>query len=272
MPKQVYYSDVKVIKKPIKKRLKSFFNFFILAAIFVLIIFVSIGFSNALTIGNVGAYLVYGDRDIIIKPSSLFVVTMGEYELKSEAEQVALGSSIQGASGYLWFENNKYYVVGSVYPTLAEANAVIDNLKNTNYLLDVLEIHFPKVNLYMNNYDNKQVKSIKESLAFIDNLYLKIYEYSISYDKGEINNFAISSNLSDFRGECKVNISALQFISQGNHDVVTTIQNTLIIVDGLLDELVIKTIDNSTTNYSLKNTLAKVVRLKYDLYRELSLL
>ena len=45
------------------------------------------------------------------------------------------------------------------------------------------------------------------------------------------------------------------------------IQNYLIKLDELLSEAILKTIDNSTTNYMLKNVISKIVRMKYDLYQ-----
>lgn len=272
MPKVKYYSDVKFVKKPLKKRLKSVFNFFVFVGVFAIIMFASILFSNALKVGNVGSYLVYGGTSVNIKLSTLYALSMGEFQSMTEAENVSLGSSIQGASGYVWAENNKFYVIGSIYPTLDDANKVIDNLKDTKYDLSIFPISFPSLKLKLGDYENKQVKNIEESLKFLDKLYLSMYNYSISYDKSEINNFAISSNLSDFRGECKVQISNMQYLQKVNNKAIKTIQNALIVIDELLDETIIKTIDNSTTNYSLKNTLAKVVRIKYDLYNDLAIM
>lgn len=270
MPKSKYYSDVKVIKKPIKKRLKSILNFLIFVCIFVGVIFASIAFSNALQVGDVGAYLVYGDTSISIKSSSIYILSMGEFESLGESEQVALGSSIQGASGYVWRENNMFYVVGSIYPSLDEANKVINNLKDTTkYNLDVIPVNFPDLKIKLSDYENKQVNKVEDAILFLDKLYSSIYGYSISFDKSEINNFAISSNLSDLRGECKVKISNMQDLLKTSNKAIKRIQSALILIDELLDESIIKTIDNSTTNYSLKNTLAKVVRIKYDLYNDL---
>jgi len=268
MPKNIYYEDVKIIKKPLKKRIKSFLIFLSVILIFIGVFFISTHLSNALSVGNISGLLIYGDTTINIKSSKLYAITLGEYESKEESEKVSLGTTIQGASGYVW-EDGKYFVIGSIYSSLEDSEKVVENLKDSNYTVGIKEIVFPKLKINFDNLDNKSVSKINDAFIFIDDLYSQLYDYSITFDKGEINNFAVSSNISEIRGECKVHISTIQsFI--GNNNYLQKLQNTLIYIDEILDETILKTIDNSTTNYTLKNSMARVVRLKYDLYNELS--
>lgn len=267
MPKVRLYEDVKIIKKPLKLRIKKFFVFLSFVGVFCVIFGASFGLSTALSVGHISSFLVYGDKKIVFKESYLYAVTLGEYENRSEAETVANGATIQGAGGYVW-EDKKYSIIGSIYKSEEEALSVIENLKSSNYDVKIKKITFPKIDIKF-DYDNKQVNTINKSILLIDDIYEKLYNFSIKFDKKEINNFAISSELSNIRGEVKVKISDMQDILSIYNENVKLIQNSLILIDELLDETILKIIDNSTTSYTIKNSLAKCVRFKYDLYQNL---
>lgn len=268
MPKNIYYEDVKIIKKPLKKRLKRFLNFFVILIVFVATILGSVLLSKAISVGGISSLVIYGDTNIKIKKHNLYAVILGKYDDIAEAEKVSLTSNIQGASGYIW-KDDKYMVIGNIYPTLEESQNVIKNLAESNYNTEIFTITFPEINLQLNDYDNSAVSKIEKIFKFFDNVYDDLYQRSIDFDRGEINNFAISSEISEIRGECKINISDLQNILAINNDKVNKLQSKLILLDEILNETILKTIDNSTTAYTLKNSLSKVVRLKFDLYIEM---
>lgn len=268
MPKDYYYDDVKIIKKPFKKRLKNILKIFIIAIFCIGILLSSMYLSKALSVSNISVALVYGDKNIKIKKSSLYAVSLGRYDTYDEAEKVALGSTIQGASGYIW-QDDQYIVIGNIYQTESDASAVLENLKTSNYNTSIFQINFDAVTLSFDNLENKQVDSIRKAIDFMNQVYFNLYNYSISFDKGESNNFAISSYISNLRGEGKVHISSLQNLINLGADKIEYIKEALIQIDILLDTLILKTIDNSATNYSLKYGIASVTRIKYDCFCKL---
>ena len=268
MPNNTYYSDVKVCKKPLKIRIKNFFKFFLVMAIFVGCFFVSKYMSEALAVGNLGDYIVYGGTDYKVKASQMYAVTLGEYDSIKEAEAVAYGSTIQGASGYVWVDN-KYYVIGNIYSSQSDATKVLDNLKNTNYKVAIKVIDFPSLSINFDDYESKDMSVINKDISIFDKVYSVLYEYSIMYDKKEINNLAISSNLSSVRGDLRGMISQTQLLLSTPNSSLQTIQSALLKLDEVLDKTIIKTIDNTATNISLKNAIAQTVRIKYDLYNSI---
>ena len=139
MSKQVYYDDVKIIKKPLNQRVKYVLKFFCVVLV-IIMCFVGAGYlSKALTVGKLGAVIVYGGTTKKINEKVRYAVTLGESEDKSEAEKIALGASIQGASGYVW-HGDKYYVIGSIYSTRSDAESVLRNLQESKYNTDIVEI------------------------------------------------------------------------------------------------------------------------------------
>ncbi len=270
MTKIFYYDDVKIIKKPLKKRLKQFLIFFIFCVFCVGIVFTSYFLSNALTVGNISNVLVYGGKDIEINKREMFAVSMGEYAGRSEAESVALGLTIQGGGGYIWEKEGKCYVLGSVYSDSTSASTVAENLATSKYQISVLKITMPKVFLSFDDKENKAVSTIRDAIGFFEQSYSRIYEYAIMFDKSEINNLAISSYLSELRGQVKVYISSIQSLIGTKDDDLQEIQNGLIRLDELLDQAIIKTIDNSSTSSYLKYTLCSITQIEYDVREKIA--
>lgn len=268
MSKNNYYEDVKIIKKPLKKRLKKIFNFFIIILVFSCTIIASIYLSKAISVGGISSLIVYGNTEIKIQSHELYAVVLGEYETQEEAEKVSIGSNIQGASGYVWKDNN-YMVIGNIYASIDDAEKIIQNLADSNYKAYIYTIKFPKIHLSLSEYVGEDVNFIEKSIKYIDKLCKELYTYSIAYDKGESNNFAISSKISELRGECKTYISKLQSVLSIQSPKVEKIQHTIILIDEILNDAVLKTIDNSTTSYIIKNIHSKIIHLKYGLFNDL---
>jgi len=269
MSKMVYYSDVKILKKSLKNKIKNIFKFFLILLTLVGCFGGASFFSKALTVGNLSSLVVYGETKIKIPQSSFYAITMGEYTEKSEAEKVALGTMVQGAAGFVWENKSKYYVIGNVYANQEDANMVKENLKDSKYNLGTMQIEFPGINIDFSQYDNSDMNSIKKSFEIFDHVYKKIYDLSISFDKGEITHLAVSSELSGLRGEVKAIIVSVQNLLNISSSNLSKVQNALVKLDELLDQSIIKTIDNTSTNYSLKYSIVSCVKLKYDLFWEL---
>lgn len=269
MPKTFYYSDVKVIKKTFKQRIKGLLIFFLIVVIGVGCFWSATYLSSALTVGNLGDLIVFGDTKIRFKESNLFAVVLGQYSTKEEAEKVAVTSTIQGASGFVW-QDEKYWVIGNIYNTQEDANKVIENIKESEYKSEVKVITFPRISIDFDMYESGNMGVINNAFSFFDELRIMLYDYSIKFDKGEINHLAISSYLSAIRGELKAIIIDVQTLLNKSSSDLKNVQEYLVKMDELLDELIIKTIDNTATGYSLKYALASVVRNRYELFVELS--
>ena len=270
MSNGVYYSDIKIIKKPLKERIKTILKIFLFFAIVCGCFFSAKYLSSALTVGNLGSLIVYGDTKLKINEHTYFAVVLGEYLEKSEAEKVALGSHIQGAAGYVWEKDKKFYVIGNVYTLIDDAQKVVSNLQGTQYNISIMEINCPKLILDFSSYENSDMSIINKSIEIFDKIYSHLYDFSIKFDKGEVSHLAVSSGISELRGELKGMIVKVQNLINKSGGNLGKIQNSLIKLDELLDQTIIKTIDNTSTNYSLKYSIVSAIRIKYDLFVELS--
>lgn len=270
MSRDFYYDDIKIIKKPLKQRVKSSLKIFLIFLFLVGIIVSSLYISKALTDSNLSSVFVYGGRDIKIDSREMYAITLGKYSTREEADRVALGATIQGAGGYVWQNKDDYYVLGNIYNNNDSALLVKGNLKDTNYSVDILKISMPKIKLNFDEMENKSVAGVRDSINYFYECYDKLYNYCILFDKSEMNNLAISSYISQMRGEVKVCISEMQgLINTTDYSNLQVVQSGLIKLDELLDQAIIKTIDNSSTSSYLKYAICLCVNIEYSMRQNL---
>ena len=269
MPNDQYYSDIKILKKPLNKKVKRVFKFFLFLLVCVSCFFGARYFSKVLTVGNLGALIVYGDTTYKCKPKKYYAISLGKYDNFAKAEEVALGSTIQGAGGFVWQENNDFYVLGNVYNNEQDALSVLENLKDAKYDTSIKTIELREVKLDFSMYDNSDMMTIKKGFDILNEVYSKLYQYSIDFDKGEVTNLAVSSYISELRGDVKGIIIDIQNLINKSSSKLTIIQTALIKLDELLDQTIIKVIDNTSTNYSLKYSICSVVKFQFDMVNEL---
>lgn len=269
MTKNFYYDDVKVIKKPFLKRIKPKIIFFIFLIFCGGIVTLGMFLSKSLAVGNISTIFVYGGTQIKCEEKEMYAISMGKYNKIADAEKVALGATVQGAGGYIWKEDDYYFVLGSVYADSDSADSVAKNLSGTNYDISVLKISMPKVSLNFDDLDNKSVSVLRDAICFFEKCYSKVYDYAIAFDKSEANNLGISSSLSGIRGDVKVYISTIQGLNGGNSKIQEVI-NGLIRLDELLDQAIIKTIDNSSTSSYLKYTLCGIANIELNMRNALA--
>lgn len=269
MTKNFYYDDVKVLKKPFSKRIKPIIIFFIFLIFCGGIVFCGMFLSKSLAVGNISTLFVYGGTNIKCDEKNMYALSMGRYDSFEDARRVALGTTIQGAGGYVLEDNGKFYVLGAMYADSDSANSVAKNLSTTNYDISVLKITLPKVNLNFDDLDNKSVNVIRDAIGYFEKCYSQVYSFVISFDKSEANNLGISSSLSEIRGDVKVYISTLQGLNSGGNSKIQEVINGLIRLDELLDQAIIKTIDNSSTSSYLKYTLCDIVNIELEMKKAL---
>jgi hypothetical protein len=212
------------------------------------------------TVENAMLYLAREGNNVKSNPSGF------EKEVKAIYQIGGFDFSKVGNQDLYLMKGNSLDVADKLLESGADASKVINNLKDSNYNASIKVITLNEINLNFVDYENKDVRKIENTIDYISVLINKVYKYSIDFDKSNINNLAVSSGLSDLRGEVKVMISEIQRLLVSSNDTLQKIQNTLIKVDVILNEAILKTIDNSATGYTLKNVMANLVRSEYDLY------
>lgn len=261
------YQDTKFVKTK-KKKKKRFWAFVFCVLMLVGVIMFSNVLADAIKVGNFS--FLFSKTNIKSNQHSYYAVAMGEYDSESEAQAVASGVSIMGAGGYVWYDNQKYYVIGNVYKTKEESEIVLKNITGTNYNTFIKEMVFKKIDYNAETLTKEQRKVVKDGILFLNQIYEKCYNYAIKFDKGEIVSTVISSELNTLNGEVKVLASKLDAI---NSVAVTNqtllLKNAMINVGNELENAVLKVINGSSVNKDLKYLTTSVAVIKYNFYNEI---
>lgn len=262
------YQETKPIKSRVKKG-KGFLSLLFCLILFGSVIFLASTLSGVLTVGNFN--IGFNSTMIKVKEHSYYAVTMGEYDTLADAETVASGTSVMGAGSYIWDNNKKYIIIGSVYDNIDDAKKVKDNITNTNYTIDIKEIKFNQLKCDLKDLTKEQRKCVKNSLDYINDVYKQCYTYSIKYDKGEVLGTVVSSGLNTLNGNIKVESSRLDSINSVSATTFTlNLKNAYVAMSNQIDSAVLKVIEGSSANKDLKYLATSIAIIKYNLYTQLS--
>ena len=263
-----FSSDI-VIKKRKKHFLKKLSVFILFVLSLALVVFLADILSTALTAGKF-SFAYIKSNSIKIEEKSLYAVTMGKSEDKFQAFNIAGGVSILGAGGYVWEENNTFYVVANIYSTIEDANTIVDGLSTSNYSVDVLEIKIPNIKLDASQLSKNDKKKIQNSLNRLYSLYEDLYNMAINIDTKNITFIQGGSLVNGYKSECKIIINELNAINASlNLDYITKISNTYVYVAEILDTLVYKLLKDGQLNYIVKNAEIEIVYEIYNLIKSL---
>ena len=259
-----YLPDIKVIKRPFY-RIKRILAIILIVAIVCGTYILADYCSGALTLSAFSIGAKNSER-INIEKHSLYAVVMGTYDKKDYAENVALGLQVQGAAGYVWQSANKYLVVGSIYSKYSDAEVVIKNIGETNYTPTIFEIKYVKLSLLIKGITKEDKDILVEAIDYFKTVYNEIYTYSINYDSSKTTNLAISSSINTLKSKSKVYVSKLQeMYARVDSASISTIRDSMIVLDTTLDSAVYRCLTDSGVNYYLKYLMCDVVDISYKM-------
>lgn len=250
------YNDIVIRKK--RRSFKVIIVVALLIMFFAGVYFAADVFSDLITVGNIS---IFSNTQFDIKEKKYFALTLGVYEEKEKAEQVAKGSTIMGASGFVWEQNNKYYIIGSVYRTRDELLKVIQNIEDVNYVYDELEIKLNAINIKLQEKTQEKTQKIKNIFKTLENIVDDLCNMAIQLDIGNLTYIMCASLINAHKSEvsiCKKDIFYF-FQNENIHDIY----NTLIKIENLLDNGVLNILENINPYSSCKNSLTNIL---YEIY------
>lgn len=258
------YHETKLIKSKNKKG-KGFFVLLFCLLIFVGVVYFSGFLGSVISVGNFS--FLFNNSKIVVKQHSYYAVVMGEYGSEMEAQKVSSGVSVMGAGGYVWNDNEKYYVIGNVYKLKSDAENVLKNMSQTNYSCTVVEIPYKKLSFNAENLTKEQRGVVEACIEQINNVFEKCYNYSISFDKGEVVSTVVSSELNTLKGDLLIYGSKLDAINSVAITPQTLhLKNAIISINNEIENTILKVINGSSPNKDLKYLTSSVAIIKYGLY------
>ena len=176
----IYDVDKKFGKRRYKGRKKLVFLFYFICVILFCLIIINLSdlFSSILTNEK---SLFYKDK-IEIPSYSVYAVSIKHFELETDAENFAHTIIEKGGMGVV-YESGEYYCIGSIYPTLLEAQEVRDNLIILGYSPRILNIKVQEIAI---DYKGDEKESTIHALNIFRECFLELYNMNVDLDKGNI--------------------------------------------------------------------------------------
>ena len=263
--KEEYADGIKIIKRKPRGRLLGIF-IVSLCCVALVTILADI-FSKTLNVGNFSLVsLILGDKNDKIEAHSYYAVTLGSYDTKNECLDVAMGSSVAGASGYVWESDGKFLPIGSIYKEKIDAENVKKQLENSVYDVQILEIKFKEIKFDESGKEEPVLSLIYESLNYLNGLFQNFSSHTIQLEKNEITYVAAASFINAYLGEIKVYESKMQYlIEEYGDETLKSIKNGFLSIESSLNNTISTLLSNFSPISDIKYGLADYVFNYYSL-------
>lgn len=257
----IYYDETSKFKRKRINKLKR------ILLIFSLVTFILIIILGASIVTNVFPKNVFSFNFMSSKNKfefKYYLLVLGTYENYGEAEEVSITSTLLGASGVIWEQDDKYYVLGSAYDSLSDVKSVQKNLSHTEFKTDILTTKIDFASLINQNHNNKNINKIKDTIKFLNNLCNDLIKNSIKLEKKEISYVVASNNLNNMKSDLIEYKNNFEFYFDNSNQNILKLKNCILKIENILDKTINSLIQNDNVNYNIKNCLCKVIRCCYE--------
>lgn len=255
MPKK-YASGIKLIKRKNK-----FWMIPIVLITLCVITFLGSGISSLIKYGYIS---VFGD---LSKSGSyeLFALSLGTFEIESQAVELASTASVQGAGAYIYAHDNVFDVIGCIYGSEDEALKVVNNMQS--YSCKVIKLTYPKLSYEYKDLDKTQIVSIKDGVKYLKTLYKNMYDNIMQLDKKEISNIACSNSFNYYKSVAKTHVSNIMKLRNESSDVrLAKIVNSYIKIVDSLDNCVTQLLQSNNYGFVTKHTMCEICIYTLEMY------
>lgn len=178
------------------KKIKILSIFFMIIS-FCLCISLAGLFSSLIAVGGF-SNITSGDA----KSSSFTVYAISLYKTQTKAQAREMGEVTmrKNGAGYVFQDDEAFYVFASCYENKSDAEKVLQNLKEKEITSTIKELHFDEILLKSKMTDQEKTVLIK-ALSSYKNLYKKLYDLSVSIDTNLLSEIQAKVLLNDIISE-----------------------------------------------------------------------
>ena len=262
MPR-IYYLETNNFKRKNSTNFKRFLSVFFVMILFLGLVLSASLVTNVLKVNglNLGLNLSKSNKNTL----KYYLLSLGSYDTFGEAESVSITATLLGASGYIWEQDNKYFVLGSVYATNENAKSVQNNFDNTEYKTEVLPVKISFTKVLNEKFSKEQKEKITDTIAFLKRVCDSLIENSIKLDKKEISYIIASNNLNNLKSDLVEYKNNFEYFFDDKIESIINFKTAILKIESLLDKTVNSLIQNDSVNYNIKNCLCGVVRYCYEI-------
>lgn len=239
-----------------KKRIKKKSVLTVLFVIFSIsvVVFFSLAFSNFLVVNKI----VNVNSSFITNAKVLYALSLDSANTLVSAKEISEKQQSQGGAGYVYFKNDKYFVISSIYQNSQDCKKVQQNLKKSGLEPEIVEILLPPINLKLNLSSNLLNLFTKAVNLFYEN-YTNLYSISTEFDKQTLDNTGAKMQIKQILDNNKTiyNDFSKQFSKSSNSSIIYT-KIYLAKSNALLEDLLSLT-DEKNMSSEIKQTYTKII-------------
>ena len=146
-----------------------FFSIFFMLISFALCISLAGVFSSLITVGGF-SNITSGDA-----------VSLYKTQTKAQAREMSEVAMRKNGAGYIFQDDEAFYVFASCYENKADAEKVVSNLKESEIASSIKELKFDEI-LVKSKMTEQEKTVLVKALSSYKNLYKKLYDLSVSID------------------------------------------------------------------------------------------
>src|SRR5574344_1299282 len=173
-------------------------------ALSVLLVFMMMIFSVALSFFTYTKFDVASalklNRYMVFKEVSYYVVSLYSGDTYESVSQNLSSLKSQDGAGYVLKSNSIYYLIASVYNLRESAEKVVNSLQNFD--AEVVNIKFESLVL-SSDFSTDQISAIKYALGLVNRSFDKLYDLTISFDRGEMLEAEVKQKLQIYKESCQ---------------------------------------------------------------------
>ncbi len=159
-------------------RKSRFFSIFFMLISFALCVSLAGVFSSLITVGGF-SNITSGDAK-----SSAFVVyavSLYKTQTKAQAREMSEVAMHKNGAGYIFQDDEAFYVLASCYENKSDAEKVVANLKENGVASSIKDLNFDEILVKSKMTEQEKTVLIK-ALSSFKALYKKLYDLSVSID------------------------------------------------------------------------------------------
>lgn len=168
-------------------------------------------FSSLITVGGFS----FVNDNINFSEYKLYAVYTAKYQEKILANESSENIKMQGGAGFLYMNENSYYIIASIYETEADAKKVLTNIIEKKPDASIITITIPQI-VISSNLEGQEKSVVNNSLSLFKNVYKKLYDISVSLDTTVINEVNAKLTINEIYSEVQTALNNFNTIFNGN--------------------------------------------------------
>lgn len=198
---------------------------------------------------------------------NIFFLSQNNCQNEEEAKVLGKDIMINNDAGYVWEENENFYIISSAYENENDSTLMKNKLEKDGKFAEIIKVSFPAIKI-ASTYSNKERDIITSALNSFHDAYSLLYDTSISLDNNLINETNASLNINSTISKFNATKDNFDTLFQKNDiEFINIIKKHLINAKTSLNNLFEKKYITSTQTYSslIKYTYCNLLEINFDL-------